>query len=175
MSTPTFNLKGLELILRGKLTAAQLQIINNMRATGKVASGNTIRNINAFTEVTADGVHGSITAPMFSFLTTETGRKGGKVPANFYQIIYKWTLDKNLQFQKNWKRKSFAWCVAQKIAKMGTQQYRQGKRTDIYTDVTANLVKDIKKELADGKTINDLYDILGKSVSSEITSIKAKI
>lgn len=171
MNTPTFNFRGLELIMRKKLTAAQLQIANNMRIAGKVATGNTIRNIRVETELTASGCRGSITAPMWSFITTETGRRGGKVPAGFRHIIYQWSLDKGIPFDKDYKRKSFAWCVAQKIAKNGTLQHRVGKRTDIYTDVVDKLVK----ELQAGVTLNDLFDINAMTATSEIFSIQAKL
>lgn len=171
MNTPTFNYKGLELILRKKLTAAQLQIINNMKFAGKVASGNTIRNIRVETELTGSGCRGSITAPMWSFITTETGRRGGKIPSNFLTILYKWSLDKHIHFDKDYKRKSFAWCVARKIAKSGTKQHRDGARTDIYTDVIDKLVKDIQE----GVSINDLFNIQSKTATSEIFSIQAKL
>lgn len=171
MRTPTFNFKGLEYILRNKLYLAKLQITQNMIKANKVASGNTIRNINVETELTESGVRGSITAPMWSFITTETGRKEGKIPSNFLTILYKWSLDKHINFENDKKRKSFAWCVARKIAKSGTKQFRDGKRTDIYTDVIDKLVK----EFQEGISINDLYDIKQRNATSEIFHLKAKL
>ena len=171
MRTPTFNYKGLEAILRHRLIVAYNQIISNMRAAGKVASGRTIRDMKLFTDRTETGVSGVITAPMWSFITTETGRRQGKIPSNFQSILYRWSIDKGIKFNKDWKRKSFAWCLARKIAKMGTLQHRNGKRTDIYTDVVVGAVKDIKANV----TINDLFDINSVYKSSEVFSIKSKL
>lgn len=171
MRTPTFNFKGLEYILRNKLYLAKQQIAQNMRKANKVATGGTVNGIVVETELTESGARGSITAPMWSFITTETGRRAGKIPKGFHHIIYQWSIDKGIPFDKDYKRKSFAWCVSQKIAKKGTLQHRMGARTDIYTDVVEKLVNEFKT----GVSINDLFDINQRNASSEIFSIQAKL
>lgn len=65
-----------------------------------------------------------------AFGVLETGRKPGKVPKGFYQIIQQWVKDKGIQVENP---KSFAYLVARKIAREGTELHRQGGRADIYS------------------------------------------
>ena len=63
----------------------------------------------------------------------ETGRKDGKIPYNFGEIIQKWAQAKGISFENNIQAKRWANGVAWKIAKEGTKQFRDGKRDDILT------------------------------------------
>lgn len=136
----------MELLLRDKvmeLVASELEalkqrIIENHRNAGQVASGRTIASLKV--EMTEDG---GVLWGRSAFGTLETGRKGGKVPAGFWKIIRQWMDDKGIQVEKP---DSFAYLVARKIAKEGTQLFRNGGRSDIYSPE----VKDTVERVSDG-------------------------
>ena len=67
------------------------------------------------------GLFGKSHAPLG---TLEVGRAGGNVPVGFYEIIKQWTRDKGLQFGTESERGTFAYFVARKIAREGTQRHR---------------------------------------------------
>jgi hypothetical protein len=136
----------MELLLRDKvmeLVASELEalkqrIIENHRSAGQVASGRTIASLKV--EITEDG---GVLWGRSAFGTLETGRKGGKVPAGFWKIIRQWMDDKGIQVEKP---DSFAYLVSRKIAKEGTQLFRNGGRSDIYSPE----VKDTVDRVSDG-------------------------
>lgn len=136
----------MELLLRDKvmeLVASELEalkqrIIENHRSAGQVASGRTTASLKV--EITEDG---GVLWGRSAFGTLETGRKGGKVPAGFWKIIRQWMDDKGIQVEKP---DSFAYLVARKIAKEGTQLFRNGGRSDIYSPE----VKDTVDRVSDG-------------------------
>lgn len=136
----------MELLLRDKvmeLVASELEalkqrIIENHRNAGQVASGRTIASLKV--EITEDG---GVLWGRSAFGTLETGRKGGKVPAGFWKIIRQWMDDKSIQVEKP---DSFAYLVARKIAREGTQLFRNGGRSDIYSPE----VKDTVERVSDG-------------------------
>lgn len=136
----------MELLLRDKvmeLVASELEalkqrIIENHRSAGQVASGRTIASLKV--EITGDG---GVLWGRSAFGTLETGRKPGKVPAGFWKIIRQWMDDKGIQVEKP---DSFAYLVARKIAREGTQLFRNGGRSDIYSPE----VKDTVERVSDG-------------------------
>lgn len=123
----------MELLLRDKvmelvsseLEALKQKVIENQKNSGLVASGRTIASMKV--EVTEDG---GVLWGRSPFGTLETGRKPGKVPAGFWKIIRQWMDDKGIQVEKP---DSFAYLVARKIAREGTQLFRNGGRSDIYS------------------------------------------
>ncbi len=136
----------MELLLRDKvmeLVASELEalkqrIIENHRNAGQVASGRTIASLKV--EITEDG---GVLWGRSPFGTLETGRKPGKVPAGFWKIIRQWMDDKGIQVEKP---DSFAYLVARKIAKEGTQLFREGGFYKIYSPE----VKDTVERVSDG-------------------------
>ena len=79
-----------------------------------------------------------------AFGTLETGRKPGKVPVGFYQIIKQWVIDKGISFDSQSERNSFAYLVSRKIAREGTQLYRTGAEADVYTTEVPETIERIK-------------------------------
>lgn len=125
-------------LVASELEALKQRIIENHRSAGQVASGRTIASLKV--EITEDG---GVLWGRSAFGTLETGRKGGKVPAGFWKIIRQWMDDKGIQVEKP---DSFAYLVARKIAKEGTQLFRNGGRSDIYSPE----VKDTVERVSDG-------------------------
>lgn len=125
-------------LVSSELEALKQRIIENHRSAGQVASGRTIASLKV--EITEDG---GVLWGRSPFGTLETGRKPGKVPAGFWKIIRQWMDDKGIQVEKP---DSFAYLVARKIAKEGTQLFRNGGRSDIYSPE----VKDTVERVSDG-------------------------
>ena len=134
-------------ILNEELDDLRKRIIRNHIAAGQKASGKTIKSI----QVEVGENYGQLTGRKF-FGTLETGRKHGKVPANFKDIILKWMQAKGINVPKP---KSFAYLVARKIRIEGTVLYRSGGRSDIYSEEI-------------NKTIPKLLKRLGKDQVQEI-------
>lgn len=78
--------------------------------------------------------------------TLEVGRPGGNVPKGFTAILYQWSIDKGIPFEKDSRRRSFAYLLGRRIQREGT--LRHSNPTDVYsTAVTVGLEK-IKARIA---------------------------
>ena len=109
------------------------QIKRNLDDTGTTASGKTKNSVEV---VVVDGDLQIIGRQYFR--SVEEGRPAGKIPYKFNEIIRKWMDDKNIADNfgtKEYQKRNAAWIIAQKIKNSGTKLYRDGGRTDIYTDV----------------------------------------
>ena len=113
-------------VVQEELDVLRKKIIDNHLCAGQKASGRTINSLR----VDVDDEGGTLFGRK-AFGTLETGRRGGKVPKGFYQIILQWVKDKGINVEKP---KTFAYFVARKIAREGTELYRQGGRDDIYSN-----------------------------------------
>ena len=134
-------------ILIEELDSLRQRIIENHIRAGQRASGRTIKSLH----VVVDDNHGFLFGRQ-AFGVLETGRRPGKVPKGFYKIIRQWMMDKGIQVEKP---KSFAYLVARKIAREGTELDRTGKHEDIYS-------KDI--ELTIQNIMNRVFGIFSKDV-----------
>lgn len=143
-------------IIKQELDGLKERITANLMRSGQNASGRTISSLRVVTGESNGALYGRN-----PFGTTETGRKGGKVPKNFQDIIKQWIIDKGISItaipyiraaSKGWTPKytpeqrglnSMSWCIARKIAREGTALYRAGGREDIYTNEVDLAVKNI--------------------------------
>lgn len=112
----------------------------NILDKGLNASGATIRSMEIVDEADGATLYGRA-----YFSALETGRKPGKMPPS--SRIYRWTFDKRLAFRDERERKSFAYLTARKIGREGTQTYRDGGRTDIFTEVIERRVSEFEARL----------------------------
>ena len=105
------------------LERCKSDIATNMETQGVNASGRTVGSLAVVSDGAGVrlGLFGNNHAPLG---TLEVGRAGGKVPAGFYEIIKQWTRDKCMQFGTESERGTFAYFVARKIAREGTQRHR---------------------------------------------------
>ena len=145
-------------IINEELLKLKDVIAANMQAQGLNASGKTSKSL----EIVMSDNGGALMGRSF-FAVLETGRKAGKVPKNFRQIIEKWATDKGLTFETPAKLRSFSYLVARKIAAEGTKQYRTGRRTDVFTDAINETVTSIQNQLGSEVlkeivTINDINE-----------------
>lgn len=133
-------------VLREELEALRDRIIANHQAAGQVASGKTIQSM----KVNVDGDSGELVGRK-RFFNLEQGEPPWKnaatitkVPKSFNDTIQQWITEKGLNLN--------SWAVAYKIIKQGTMLYREGGRTDIYSNEIPKTVENI------GKRILVIYD-----------------
>jgi hypothetical protein len=122
VNDPRADIKG---ILDEELESLRQRIIENHIRAGQKASGKTISSLRVYVNDNQGTLFGRQ-----AFGVLETGRKPGKVPKGFYQTIQQWVKDNGIQVENP---KSFAYLVARKIAREGTELHRQGGRADIYS------------------------------------------
>lgn len=132
-------MKEVQNIIFEELEDLRKRIISNIDSTGRRASGRTSGSMH--TDVSENR---GILFGRMAFGTLETGRKSGKVPAGFYQIIKQWVIDKGISFDSQSERNSFAYLVSRKIAREGTQLYRMGSDADVYTTEVPETIERIK-------------------------------
>lgn len=132
-------MKEVQNIIFEELEDLRKRIISNIDSTGRRASGRTSGSMH--TDVSENR---GILFGRMAFGTLETGRKSGKVPAGFYQIIKQWVIDKGISFDSQSERNSFAYLVSRKIAREGTQLYRTGAEADVYTTEVPDTIERIK-------------------------------
>lgn len=148
------------------------EIRANMEREGLNASGRTSASIHTRNEGTrlllVGGGNGSAPIP-----TLELGRRPGKVPAGFYGIILEWTREKGLQFPDETERKTFAYFLSRKIAREGSERYREpSKRKDVYSTAVENAkrkITDIVRANARGTIVAALGGVQTKSLRGAFT------
>lgn len=142
-------------ILLSALSSAKEQIQRNLADTGTNASGKTSQSLAVAVTDTSGELSGR-----FAFGTVETGRKGGKVPSGFRDIIYQWMQDKGVHAEAQGRRsqesadRSMAYLIARKIAREGSKLYREGGRKDIYSNVLPITIERVSTELTNEYIIN---------------------
>lgn len=127
------NIIELDAILSAWAENVIQRIQANLESTGTNASGRTSDSLEY--ELTDTGLM-IVGRPYFQGV--EQGRPGGKVPYRFQDIIRKWMAEKGIENQfgeKEWQKRNAAYMIANFIAENGTKLYREGGRTDIYSDV----------------------------------------
>lgn len=122
-------------ILTEELEKLKERIIENHIRAKQKASGRTIKSLH----VSVDDNH-AILFGRKAFGVLETGRGPGRVPKGFYHIILQWVEDKKIKVDKP---KSFAYLVARKIAREGTELYRSGSTEDIYSSDVEKTIMEI--------------------------------
>ena len=132
-------MKEVQNIVFEELEDLRKRIISNIDSSGRRTSGRTSESMR--TDVSEN--RGVLFGRM-AFGTLETGRKPGKVPVGFYQIIKQWVIDKGISFDSQSELNSFAYLVSRKIAREGTQLYRRGADTDVYTAEVPETISRIK-------------------------------
>ena len=144
------------IILQEELEALRPNIISNHTRAGQKASGRTAASLHV--EVSEDG---GVLYGRKPFGTLETGRKAGRVPQNFQQIIIKWMADKGIKpapipYLTNRPHKytpeqrgvlRMSYFVAKKIRETGTKLFRDGGRADIYSPEIEKTVRAIESRM----------------------------
>lgn len=161
MSEQVFKQEDIGKVLTEELSRLAERIKENHRRAGQVASGRTLRSITYEVQGNVGTLWGRE-----PFGTLETGRRAGKTPMFFSTIIRQWIIDKGIHVQpipykrkpsKNWQPKyspeerglrSMAGAIAYKIRTQGTSLFRQGGRTDIYSNEIPDTIERVTQRIS---------------------------
>ena len=144
-------------ILTEELGTLRATIINNIRTTGQWASGKTAASM----AVMVSGSIGELVGRR-AFGTLETGRRGGRVPRNFHNIIYDWMMAKGVHAEpmpyktsrphkyteQERGDRTMAFFIARTIRMEGTRLYRDGGRDDVYSRAIPVAIERINSRLS---------------------------
>jgi hypothetical protein len=144
-------------ILTEELGTLKATIINNIRSTGQWASGKTAASM----AVMVSGSIGELVGRR-AFGTLETGRRGGRVPRNFHNIIYDWMMAKGVHAEpipyktsrphkyteQERGDRTMAYFIAKTIRRDGTRLYREGGRDDVYSRAIPTTIERINSRLS---------------------------
>lgn len=134
------------------------QVRANHENAGQVASGKLRDSIQSLVEDMGDRISGHVDALSYieameqgnapwEPIPTKQAKDGHTydyVPKWFADAIGRWMDDKGIQETKERNRYAVAW----KIIHEGTLLYRQGGRSDIYSEITKAVAEEIADELA---------------------------
>lgn len=122
-------------------------IQDNLKSTGTNASGKTSDSVRFEVSNSSGVVTLRVIGGRAFFPTVETGSKPAKTdvpPREMIQSLTEWAQDKGVE--------ASPWAIAKTILKKGSKLYREGGRTDIYTNVIEDSKKLIRRDiLADQK------------------------
>lgn len=161
-------IEGFDKVLREELEALRQRIIANMERDGAVASGRTRNSLRVEVDEGGGILYGGLpTGAPFGTLETGSAPFGHarfgypSIPLkrSFASIIYDWMQDKGIRAQPIGRQsqeaadRSLSWAIATTIRKHGTQLYRKGGRSDIYSNEIPATVDNIGRRLLDVLTI----------------------
>lgn len=149
------------------LERVKATIIANMGGKARNASGRSVNSLLVKVDGTGGGLYGSK-----SFWAMEKGRKAGRVPAGFRQIIADWIVAKGITIYppKGYRGKksplqAVSYLIAKKIREQGTGLHRRNEFQDIFSrvskDETEALANKIRIYVASG--IDYLHKDLAKN------------
>ena len=142
-------------IIREDLDRLKHRIIANHLAAGQKASGRTIASMVVKVEPRPDGVSGELDARAY-FAGLETGsrpwstihtrlRKDGteypSAPKWFINVVEEWAATKGVNLDSPWG-------VATKIMTSGSALFRDGGRSDIFSNEIPVFIEDVASRLA---------------------------
>lgn len=133
-----------EKIIIEELEALKADIIQRQKDAGEMASGKTAEGY----EVTAESaLSGELLG--YSYVNVlQTGRKPGKVPNDFKELIKKWIVAKGLQYQGEKELNRMAASIAWVIHKEGTALHRHGYKVDIFDTPIKNFTDRLTNRIA---------------------------
>ena len=115
-------------ILREELDVLLDKITARMEEQGKVVSGRTRDAL----EVNVSELHGQLIGPSYMGVL-ERGRKPGKGPSNFVEILKEWIIAKGLSFEDEEDLTRYANAIKWKIIREGSALFRSGQRDDVFS------------------------------------------
>ncbi|MDR1454649.1 MAG: hypothetical protein LBJ01_03260 [Tannerella sp.] len=143
-------------ILREELERLRDDIIRRQKDAGAWASGKTAAGYEVAVE---SGTRGWLGGYSYAGVL-EKGRKPGKVPVYFKEIIRRWIVAKGLQYKDDKDLNRMAASIAWVIRKKGTKLHRDGREVYIFDTP----MKDFTDRLADRlasfysiQTSNEVY------------------
>lgn len=135
-------------ILTEELNTLSNDISRRIETSGAAASGATQKSL----EVEVNGVFGVLKGASHIGVL-KGGRKPGKVPRDFIDILKRWAQAKGLSFQDEKQFDLWANAVKWKIIREGTKLYQSGQTQDIFDTP----IEDFEKRLTE--RIGNYYEV----------------
>lgn len=142
-------------MIRLHLENVKSKIVQAMADNQRNASGRSVASLSIEVSGNKGVLYGSK-----SFLVMERGKKPGKVPYRFRDIIKQWIIDKGISVTPIPTKKrqskytpherglnSMAGAIAYKIMKEGTKLHRDNGYNDIFTSAVRDELKVLENEL----------------------------
>ena len=102
------------------------------------ASGNLSNSLEYVITNEGDGTHIQILAYPY-FFYSEHGRRAGKIPYNFVDILEEWVADKGITVPSGLTARKFASAIAWKIKRYGSLRYRTQSPADVVAPVMSEM------------------------------------
>lgn len=124
-------------------------IAQRMAALGRISSGRSVASL----QIDVKDSKGNLSGDK-QWETMQRGRRLGKVPSNFREIIKNWVRQKGISIQpkegQSQKQaiESFSYLVTRNIMQKGTKLYRDKGYNDIYDTLLEEEIKKLTNETA---------------------------
>lgn len=121
-------------ILSEELDLLQADIISRHENAGQVASGKTR---SSFERNMVSDYRGQLLGASYSGVL-QKGRKPGKLPFDFKDILLRWAAAKRITFNTPSQARTWAFFVTKKIREEGTRLFRTNSEIDIFNTAVDN-------------------------------------
>lgn len=124
-------------------------IAQRMAALGRMSSGHSVASL----QIDVKDSKGNLSGDK-QWETMQRGRRPGKVPSNFREIIKNWVRQKGISVQPKEGQspkqaiESFSYLVTRNIMQNGTKLYRDKGYNDIYDTLLEEEIKKLTNETA---------------------------
>lgn len=135
--------ESIENILTEELETLKSDITTRHETAGQKASGATISSLETLTNVNTGQLLGATYLGVL-----ERGRRPGKTPKGFVEILKAWIKAKGLSFSDDDDLTRFANAIKWKMIKSGSELYQAGGRQDIYTPAIADFENRLASRIA---------------------------
>lgn len=146
---------GVQEMLQRHLENVKARVAQAMADNSRNASGRSVASLQVVVSENVGTLYGSK-----SFLVMERGKKPGKVPFGFRDIIKQWIIDKGISVTPIPSKRrdtkytpyerglnSLAGAIAYKIMKEGTKLHRDNSFNDIYTTAVQEELAALSEEM----------------------------
>lgn len=145
-----------EEILKEELNTLKEDIIKRQKDAGQYASGKTAAGY----EVVVEPGHGWLGG--YSYVgTLERGRRPGKAPMYFEEIIKRWIVAKGLSYSSEKELDRWARAIAWSIRKNGSFLHRYGYEVDIFSTPIKDFTERMNSRLGSfyaADILNNIFD-----------------
>ena len=148
-------------LLEQELQLLHNKILSNAQVAGKKVTGKTIASLESLVVKKSDSVNATISAAPW-FFTLEHGRgpaKGKASGSDFLQNLKSWIQTKGIPVADDNELERLAKFLKWRINTSGTRQYRQGAKTDIYTQAIDDFKNNIPQKVKE-LYINQIKNML---------------
>jgi hypothetical protein len=142
-------------IIDRELNQLKIEIIDRHIRAGQRATGRTAKSL----VVTTQDMSGQLSGAEYIGVL-EKGRKKGKVPYDFKNLLIRWAKAKGITFGSQKELNTFAYFLSKRIQKEGTSRFY--KNEDIFTTPVKEMTDRVTKEISKLYTTQIKETIYGK-------------